>query len=58
VVKHFNDEESIQRLRNYPGYETHKKEHGSFVARLKVLKQEISTEGLPSTILWKPTLCC
>jgi hemerythrin len=46
VVKHFKDEESIQRLRNYPGYEAHKKEHESFAARLKVLKQEISTEGV------------
>jgi len=46
VVKHFNNEESIQRLRNYPGYENHKKEHESFVARLKLLKQEISTEGV------------
>jgi hemerythrin len=46
VVKHFNDEESIQRLRNYPEYAAHKKEHESFVARLKVLKQEINTEGV------------
>ena len=46
VIKHFNDEESIQRLRNYPGYEAHKKEHESFTARLKTLKQEISTEGV------------
>jgi hemerythrin len=46
VVKHFKDEESIQRLRNYPGYEAHKKEHESFIARLKTLKQEISIEGV------------
>lgn len=46
VIKHFKDEESIQRLRNYPGFESHKKEHQSFVARLKVLKQEISSEGI------------
>jgi hemerythrin len=46
VVKHFNDEESIQRVRNYPGYEAHKQEHASFIARLKVLKQEIRTEGV------------
>lgn len=46
VIKHFNDEESIQRLRNYPGYEAHKKEHESFIARLKTLKQEISSEGV------------
>lgn len=46
VIKHFRDEESIQRLRNYPGYEAHRKEHESFVARLNVLKQEISNEGV------------
>jgi hemerythrin len=46
VVKHFNDEESVQRLRNYPGYADHKKEHESFVARLKALKQEINSEGI------------
>jgi len=46
TIKHFNDEESIQRLRNYPGYSAHKKEHESFIARLKVLKQEINSEGV------------
>lgn len=46
VIKHFKDEESLQRLRNYPGYEAHKKEHSAFIARLKVLKQEINTEGV------------
>lgn len=46
VIKHFNEEESLQRLRNYPGYEAHKKEHAAFIARLKVLKQEINTEGV------------
>ena len=46
VIKYFTDEESIQRLRNYPDYECHKKEHESFVARLKVLKEEINSEGV------------
>ncbi len=46
VVKHFSDEEGIQRLRHYPGYPDHKREHDSFVARLKALKQEIGTEGV------------
>lgn len=45
VVKHFKDEESIQRLRNYPGYADHKKEHESFIAQLAKLKQETSNEG-------------
>ena len=46
VVKHFKDEESIQRLRNYPGYEGHKKEHDSFIAQLTRVKQEIREEGV------------
>jgi hemerythrin len=46
VVKHFNDEESIQRLRKYPDYAAHKKEHESFIERLKLLKQEINNEGI------------
>lgn len=45
VVKHFKDEESIQRVRNYPGYPDHKQEHETFIGRLKVLNQEISSEG-------------
>lgn len=45
-IKHFKDEESIQRLRKYPGYAAHKLEHESFIARLNDLKQEISTEGI------------
>ena len=46
VIKHFNDEESLQRLRNYPAYEAHKREHESFVTQLAALKQEINTEGV------------
>lgn len=46
VIKHFSDEEHLQRLHRYPGYAAHKLEHVSFVARLKDLKQEIDTEGV------------
>ena len=46
VVRHFKDEESLQRLRNYPGYADHKKEHESFVAQLTKLKQDIQSEGV------------
>lgn len=41
---HFREEECIQQLQHFPGYEGHKKEHASFVARFKVLKQEIDRE--------------
>lgn len=46
VIRHFSDEEGIQRRQRYPGYATHKLEHDSFVARLNALKQEIGREGV------------
>lgn len=46
VRTHFNDEEAIQRLHRYPAYEEHKREHESFVARLKALQREISNDGV------------
>jgi hemerythrin len=46
MIKHFSDEERIQRLHRYPGYSVHKLEHGSFIAQLQVLKEEIGREGV------------
>jgi hemerythrin len=46
VIRHFSDEEGIQRKHLYPGYAPHKLEHESFVARLKDLKEEVSREGV------------
>lgn len=46
VIRHFRDEEGIQQQNRYPAYEAHKREHDSFIARVKALKQEISTEGV------------
>ena len=46
VIKHFGNEEGLQRLHRYPGYSTHKLEHVSFVAQLHSLKQEIDSEGV------------
>ncbi len=46
VVRHFKDEEAIQRLRGFPGYEAHKQEHDSFITRLRALKQEIAAKGV------------
>jgi len=46
VIKHFSEEEKIQRLHLYPGYATHKLEHDAFVARLNSLNQEIGREGV------------
>lgn len=46
VATHFSDEEGIQRVRHYPGYAAHRKEHEWFIARLKALKEEIATDGV------------
>lgn len=46
VIRHFSDEEGIQRRHGYPGYEAHKREHDWLVAKLKALKQEIGRDGV------------
>ncbi|MFA7061003.1 MAG: bacteriohemerythrin [Pedobacter sp.] len=46
VRTHFSDEEAIQRLKSYPGYEDHRKEHQAFIEQLKALRQEIDTQGM------------
>jgi hemerythrin len=46
VRTHFNDEEALQQLWHYPGYEAHRKEHESFVERIKKLQLEIEAEGV------------
>jgi len=46
VIKHFSDEERIQRQHLYPGYATHKLEHDSFIEQLNCLKREIASDGV------------
>lgn len=46
VVRHFNDEEDIQRKKRFPGYPDHKQQHDSFIAKLEALKQEIRQDGV------------
>jgi len=45
VVKHFSDEEALQKKNNYPEYETHKKMHQSFIDDFQKLKKEFTTSG-------------
>lgn len=44
-IKHFRDEEKFQLEHKYPGYETHKKEHESFIVNLGKMRSEIDREG-------------
>jgi len=46
VRTHFNDEEALQLLWHYPGFEAHHKEHESFVERISKLQGEIEREGV------------
>lgn len=46
VVRHFSDEEGIQKSSGFPGYGAHKSEHDWFIARLNDLQDEIKAEGV------------
>ena len=46
VHTHFKDEEAIQRLHRYPGYEAHRAEHLFFIEQINKLKAETQKEGV------------
>jgi len=45
IVKHFADEEELQRKNNYPEYESHRKLHQHYIEEFKKLKEEFDTNG-------------
>ncbi len=45
VVKHFGDEEVLQRQSKFPGYESHHREHETFIERIAELKGRMRSEG-------------
>ena len=45
IIKHFGDEEALQRQSRFPNYDWHKEQHGQFVAAFKKLKVEFSANG-------------
>ena len=45
IVKHFSDEEELQRQNNYPEYESHKKMHQLYIGEFQKLKKEFDTNG-------------
>ncbi len=45
VIKHFGDEEALQRQSRYGNYESHKKEHQFFINEIKKLKEEFAANG-------------
>ena len=50
AVKHFDDEEQLQRNYDYPDYLTHKKIHNDFKDTVSELIQKVNQEG-PSEVL-------
>lgn len=45
IIKHFNDEEALQRRVNFPNYDWHKTQHQYYMNEFKVLKQEFDENG-------------
>ena len=45
IVKHFSDEEALQRQCNYPKYDWHKEQHRIYVDDFKKLKEEFAANG-------------
>ena len=45
IVKHFSDEEELQRKSKYPEYESHKKLHELFIGEFEKLKKEFEVNG-------------
>ena len=45
IVKHFNDEEALQKQSGYPKYEWHKAQHQQYIGEFQKLKKEFATNG-------------
>ena len=45
IIKHFSDEEELQRKNKYPEYESHKKLHQLFIDEFEKLKKEFEANG-------------
>ena len=45
VIKHFGEEEVLQRQSKYPKFEWHKEQHRSFIAEFKKLEEEFAANG-------------
>jgi hemerythrin len=45
IVKHFGDEEALQKKHNYPKYEWHREQHQLYIAQFKELEKEFHANG-------------
>jgi hemerythrin len=46
IVKHFSDEEALQKQSGYPKYEWHRGQHQIYVGEFAKLKKEFMTNGV------------
>ncbi|MCC8028187.1 MAG: hemerythrin family protein [Clostridium sp.] len=53
VIKHFRDEEDLQKTHQYPGYISHRQFHGGYAQTLNKICWEIEKEGPTIPILSK-----
>lgn len=51
VIKHFNDEEEIQKKSNYPKYEEQHREHEEFKKELTRLRNIFETQGISTSLV-------
>lgn len=42
---HFTEEEALQKLHKYPGYEAHRLQHSYFINKIKELREETNKNG-------------
>ena len=45
IIKHFADEEELQKKNKYPEYESHKKLHELYISEFQKLKKEFADNG-------------
>ena len=45
IVKHFNDEETLQKQAGFPKYEWHKGQHKTYIGEFEKLKKEFNLNG-------------
>jgi hemerythrin-like metal-binding protein len=51
VQTHFSDEEALQKLHLYPGYDEHHSQHAYFRERIRALRVELDTNGIDTPTL-------
>ncbi len=45
ILKHFGEEEALQRQSKYPDYDSHKQQHQIYINEFKKLKEEFTANG-------------